>query len=90
VEYPSLQCGGSLTFERADGNVHLYRERITYGRDRCIDGSTLGVEPAGPSVRVEWNGSGARSTALLHAGCPSQSPHAGTTTAHPVAAAGTR
>lgn len=77
VEYPSLQCGGTLTFERTDGNVHLYIERITYGRDRCIDGSSVGVELVGGSLRVEWTGGGAQSTAVLHPRCDSPSPHAG-------------
>jgi len=77
VEYPSLQCGGTLTFERADGDVHYYIEHITQGRDRCIDGSIVGVELVGGSLRVEWTGGGAQSTAVLHPRCASQSPHAG-------------
>ena len=65
MEYPSLQCGGTLTFEGVDGNVHWYRERITYGHDRCLDGGRVGVEPEGTSMRWQWTGSGARATALL-------------------------
>ena len=76
MEYPSLDCGGTLTFEGTNGNVHLYRERIDYGRDRCLDGGLVGVEPVGTSMRWEWTGSGARATALLYAPCPKQSPNA--------------
>ena len=78
MEYPSLHCGGTLTFEGTNGNVHLYRERIDYGRDRCLDGGLVGVEPAGTSMRWEWSGSGTRATALLDAPCPRPSPNAGT------------
>jgi hypothetical protein len=79
MEYPSLDCGGTLTFEGTNGNVHLYRERIDYGRDRCLDGGLVGVEPVGTSMRWEWNGSGAKATALLYAPCPRPSPNAGNT-----------
>src|SRR4026207_836083 len=41
MEYPSLACGGTLTFESTNGSVHLYRERIDYGRDRCLDGGLV-------------------------------------------------
>jgi hypothetical protein len=88
MEYPSLQCGGTLTFEGTDGNVHLYRERIDYGRDRCLDGGLVGVEPVGTSIRWEWTGSGARATALLYAPCPRQSPNAGNTLDRTAVAAG--
>jgi hypothetical protein len=79
MEYPSLQCGGTLTFEGVDGEVHLYRERIVYGRDLCLDGGLVGVVPVGTSMRWQWTGSGASATALLHAPCPQQSPNAGNT-----------
>lgn len=76
TEYPSLKCGGTLTFERMDGNLHMYRERIDYGRGLCLDGGLLGVEPLGSSIRFEWSGSDARATGVLHAPCAQQSPHA--------------
>ena len=76
TEYPSLKCGGTLTFERMEGNVHLYRERIDYGRDLCLDGGLLGVEPQGTSIRYQWTGSDAKANGTLHAHCPQQSPNA--------------
>lgn len=88
MEYPSLDCGGTLTFEGTDGNIHLYRERIAYGRDRCLDGGLVGVEPVGTSIRWEWTGSGARATALLHAPCARQSPNAGNTLGRTAVATG--
>ena len=88
MEYPSLDCGGTLTFEGTDGNVHLYRERIAYGRDRCLDGGLVGVEPVGTSIRWKWTGSGARATALLYAPCPRQSPSARNSSNRTAVAAG--
>jgi hypothetical protein len=79
MAYPSLDCGGELTFERLDGNVHVYREHIDYGRNRCLDDGLVGIEPLGTSVRWEWNGSGARATGLLYSHCPEQSPNASNT-----------
>ena len=70
MEYPSLDCGGTLTFEGTNGNVHLYRERIAYGRDRCLDSGLVGVEPVGTSMRWQWTGSGAKATALLLCALP--------------------
>jgi hypothetical protein len=66
----------------------LYRERIGYGRDRCLDGGLVGVEPAGTSMRWEWNGSGARATALLYSPCPRPSPNARKTPDRAAIAAG--
>jgi hypothetical protein len=69
MDYPSLGCGGTLTFERAEGRVDFYRERIDYGGERCIDGGLIGVQSLDASVRWEWNGSGATATAVLSAKC---------------------
>jgi hypothetical protein len=69
MDYPSLDCGGTLTFVRAEGLIHFYRERITYGRDRCVDGGLVAVEPVEASVRWNWKGSGIRASAVLAPGC---------------------
>ena len=70
MEYPSLDCGGPLTFERMENGIHFYRERIAYGRDRCIDGGLVAVEQAGTSVRWEWTGSDVKASAVLSPNCP--------------------
>jgi hypothetical protein len=75
MDYPSLECGGTLTFEHARGTVFFYRERIDYGRDLCLDGGLIGIEPLGASVRWEWNGLGATATAMLTVQCRLQSEH---------------
>jgi hypothetical protein len=38
VDYPSLGCGGFLTVEAIEGGTAYLRERITYGRETCLDG----------------------------------------------------
>ena len=92
MHYPSLDCGGTLTFERTDNNVHSYRERIDYGRDHCLDGGLVRVEQQGASVRWEWTGSGIRATAVLSPNCPDGSPKTGSAPRPPtvVLAAGVR
>jgi hypothetical protein len=70
MEYPSLDCGGTLTLERTQGDIHYYREHIAYGRDRCLDGGLVAVEKVGTSVRWEWTGSQVKATAVLSPGCP--------------------
>jgi hypothetical protein len=70
MEYPSLDCGGPLTFERTENGTHFHRERIAYGRDRCIDGGLIAVEKSGTSVRWEWTGSDVKATAVLSSSCP--------------------
>jgi hypothetical protein len=79
MEYPSLDCGGSLTFERADGNARFYRERIEYGREKCLDAGLVRVEQQGTSVLWEWTGSGITATALLSPNCPESAPKTGST-----------
>lgn len=66
MDYPSLGCGGPLTFVNKNGNIWFYRERITYGADKCIDGGMIAVEPSGDSIQWAWNGSGATATAVLN------------------------
>jgi hypothetical protein len=83
MEYPSLDCGGTLTFERRENNVHYYRERITYGRERCLDGGLVAIEQVGTSVRWEWIGidPGAnvdiKATAVLRPTCQDRPGSAG-------------
>ena len=48
IDYASLGCGGTLAFLRSDGAHHWYREHISYGRDRCIDGGQIEMQvPSG-------------------------------------------
>ena len=69
MEYPSLDCGGTLAFERSEGSVHFYRERITFGRDHCIDDGLVSVEQVAESVRWTWSGSDIKAMATLGPNC---------------------
>lgn len=61
IEYPSLNCGGSLS-GGGEGGVYQYRETITYGLvdaegKGCITGGSIRVVLQGDGVFWEWNGS---------------------------------
>lgn len=45
IRYPSLKCGGSLTFIRrvAGTGDYEFRETIEDGKDRCVDGGFVRV-----------------------------------------------
>lgn len=61
INYPSLGCGGNLQFIRTEGKSFFYSERLTYGKDKCIDGGTIqiGPHPFGPNQwNWTWTGSG--------------------------------
>ncbi len=58
MDYPSLGCGGSLTFMNKNGNIYYYRENITYGANRCTNGGMVAVQPGGNGVTWAWNLSG--------------------------------
>jgi hypothetical protein len=62
--YPSLGCGGELTYLGAQGDGFGYREHITYGQGKCIDGE-IGVVPKGNTLYWEWRGSGYSASATL-------------------------
>ena len=57
IDYPSLGCGGTLSGGGSAG-VYRYTERITYGRERCIDGGTIHLVLSGDQAYWEWTGSG--------------------------------
>jgi hypothetical protein len=65
ADYPSLGCGGALTLENQRENFYFYRESITYGQKKCIDGGLIAFEPEGNSVHWAWNGSGATATGVF-------------------------
>lgn len=65
IDYPDLQCGGTLTFIRQEGSTFVYRERIMKGRTKCIDGGTLRLTPRGSLLDWHWSGGGETATATL-------------------------
>ncbi len=55
ADYPSLGCGGTLDFLRYEGEASVYREHLTYGKTKCIDGGIVTVEPQESSVLWKWS-----------------------------------
>ncbi len=41
INYPSLGCGGNLEFVKTDGTSYWYKEHLTFGKDKCIDGGSI-------------------------------------------------
>ena len=56
VDYPTLACGGRLDRLRVVGDFVEYRERLTYGLDKCIDGGRVALRPQGGRLLWYWTG----------------------------------
>ena len=60
VEYPDQECGGTLEYvgpntdPGAQPGDAVFRERITYGTDRCIDEGTVLLRPSGRYLIYAW------------------------------------
>ena len=58
VDYPTFNCGGSFTFEGQEGGKLLFTEKIAYGADECLSGSTV-IAAYGESdstLELAWTG----------------------------------
>jgi len=44
IAYPSLNCGGEWVLQHHYGNKAVFRERLSYGQDKCTDDSTVVIE----------------------------------------------
>ena len=60
TNYPSLRCGGNLEFIRTDGTSYWYREYLTFGKDKCIDGGIIQLRrmALGDSTNWDWRWEG--------------------------------
>lgn len=58
IDYPTLPCGGTLTPLQAQGGVQEFREKLTYGLDKCVDGGTVGIVVKGDTLIWYWTGEG--------------------------------
>jgi hypothetical protein len=65
ISYPSLDCGGPVTFIRKKGATYLYREHIIYGSDICIDGGIIQIKLRKNSILWYWSGSGVTANGTL-------------------------
>jgi hypothetical protein len=68
VDYPQLGCGGTLTMISSGGSSFSYRESITYGQKKCIDGGIIRVtaDSSGTTLDWNWSGSGITASATLN------------------------
>ena len=70
IHYPSLGCSGTLEFIRTDGTSFWYRERITSGKDKCIDGGIIQLRrhALGGATNWEWrwDGGGVTVRGVVH------------------------
>lgn len=65
IDYPDLKCGGTLTYLKTEGVYSFYRERITRGKEKCIDGGTVRLKPNGGKLEWYWYGGPVTARALL-------------------------
>lgn len=43
IDYPTLKCGGTLTFTEQRDDRYVFIESIEKGRGRCTDGGTIEI-----------------------------------------------
>jgi hypothetical protein len=55
INYSSLGCGGNLEFIRTDGTSFWYREHLTFGKDKCIDGGIIQMRRHSPGDDTTWD-----------------------------------
>jgi hypothetical protein len=55
INYLSLHCGGNLEFIRTDGTSFWYREHLTFGKDKCIDGGTIQLHRLALGDDTSWD-----------------------------------
>jgi hypothetical protein len=76
IGYPSLGCGGNLSFLRTDGTSYWYQENLSYGKDRCIDGGVIEMRVHPVAGNTSWNwtwtGSGVSVRGVLRGAAVSQ------------------
>jgi len=44
IQYPSLNCGGEWKLKRQWARGALFRERLSYGKERCADNGSVLIE----------------------------------------------
>lgn len=61
----SIGCGGSLSFTGERNGSFYYTGRITYGKNKCINGS-VEVRPSGDAVYYEWSDGKSKASGTLN------------------------
>jgi hypothetical protein len=60
IDYPTLNCGGSLAYLRAIGDIREYRETLSYGLERCTNNGTVGFRQKLGKLIWYWSGEGTK------------------------------
>ena len=68
IDYPSLACGGKLTYLGLRDGMYRYRETLTYGLKECIDGGLVTLTINGRSLSWVWQLDDVQARALLDPG----------------------
>jgi hypothetical protein len=58
IDYPTLNCGGTLSYLRTVGDVREYRETLSYGAERCTNNGTIGIRQKLGKLIWYWSGEG--------------------------------
>jgi hypothetical protein len=58
IDYPSLNCGGVLTYLRTVDEIAEYRETLKYGTERCTNNGTVGFLQKLGKLIWYWSGEG--------------------------------
>jgi hypothetical protein len=58
IDYPTLNCGGTLSYLRKVGDVREYRETLTYGIEKCTNSGTIGIRQKLGKLIWYWSGEG--------------------------------
>lgn len=74
IDYPSLNCGGTLTYLRTVGDVREYRETLNYGVDRCTNNGTVGFRQKLGKLIWYWSGEGTKNPTGIDVAVLSRSP----------------
>jgi hypothetical protein len=73
MDYPTLACGGDVTFVSRSGDTSLYREHITRGP--CIDAGNIAVRPSKGGVLWTWSAEGVTASGRFYKVVEAAPPH---------------
>jgi hypothetical protein len=60
IEYPSLKCSGTWRLVRVNSRRAIFRERITVGRESCVDRGMVTIERlSGSQIAYRFSHAGA-------------------------------
>ena len=66
ISFPSLSCGGYWSLNRSGSGTANFTERITSGKDKCVDGGSVTVGNLGQNrMQYRWASSDDSATATL-------------------------